>query len=132
MQTTLQKYVEQIKQDLDINEINISQVAKQLPARRHFWTARCIEHKLKLKELKVKKDNIFKNVAKEVENESPISFKGKNLLGAVNSTEQMKTINEQIQEQELLIEFLERVEKNFFSATYDIKNVIQLMQLEQL
>jgi hypothetical protein len=128
---TLQKYVEQIKQDLDINEINISQVAKQLPNRRHFWTARCIEHKLKLRELKTKKDNIYKNVAKEVETESPIRFNKSNLLGAVGSTDEMKIINEQIQEQELLIEFLESVQKNFFSATYDIKNVIQLMQLEQ-
>lgn len=128
---TLQKYVEQIKQDLDINEINISQVAKQLPNRRHFWTARCIEHKLKLRELKNKKDSIYKNVAKEVETESPIGFNKKNLLGAVSNTEDMKNINEQIQEQELLIEFLESVQKNFFSATYDIKNVIQLMQLEQ-
>lgn len=128
---TLQKYVEQIKQDLDINEINISQVAKQLPNRRHFWTARCIEHKVKLRELKNKKDSIYKNVAKEVETESPIGFNKKNLLGAVGNTEDMKIINEQIQEQELLIEFLESVQKNFFSATYDIKNVIQLMQLEQ-
>ena len=128
---TLQKYVEQIKQDLDINEINISQVAKQLPNRRHFWTARCIEHKLKLRELKNKKDNIYKNVAREVETESPIGFNKKNLLGAVGNTDDMKIINEQIQEQELLIEFLESVQRNFFSATYDIKNVIQLMQLEQ-
>lgn len=128
---TLQKYVEQIKQDLDINEINISQVAKQLPARRHFWTARCIEHKLKVKELKNKKDNIYKNIAKEVEGESPIGFNKKNLLGAVGNTDEMKQINEQIQEQELLVEFLENVQKNFFTATYDIKNVIQLMQLEQ-
>ncbi len=128
---TLQKYVEQIKQDLDINEINISQVAKQLPARRHFWTARCIEHKLKVKELKNKKDNIYKNIAKEVEGESPIGFNKKNLFGAVGNTDEMKQINEQIQEQELLVEFLENVQKNFFTATYDIKNVIQLMQLEQ-
>ena len=128
---TLQKYVEQIKQDLDINEINISQVAKKLPARRHFWTARCIEHKLKVKELKNKKDNIYKNIAKEVEGELPIGFNKKNLFGAVGNTDEMKQINEQIQEQELLVEFLENVQKNFFTATYDIKNVIQLMQLEQ-
>ena len=41
-------------------------------------------------------------------------------------------INEEIEELELIIEYLEKAEKIFSSTTYDIKNAIELMKLEQL
>jgi hypothetical protein len=37
-----------------------------------------------------------------------------------------------IQELELIIEYLEKTEKIFSSMTYDLKNAIELMKLEQL
>ena len=41
-------------------------------------------------------------------------------------------INEQIEELELVIEYLEKAEKIFNSTTYDLKNAIELMKMEQL
>ena len=40
--------------------------------------------------------------------------------------------NQQIKELELVIELLEKTEKTFSETVYSIKNVVQLMQLEQL
>ena len=41
-------------------------------------------------------------------------------------------INEQIEENELIIEYLEKVEKIFSSTTYDLKNAIELMKMESM
>ena len=40
-------------------------------------------------------------------------------------------LNKKIKELEYVIELLEKVEKNFNSMTYDIKNVIEILKLEQ-
>ena len=37
-----------------------------------------------------------------------------------------------INEEKLIVEFLEKIEKIFSSLTYDIKNIIEIMKLEQM
>ena len=38
----------------------------------------------------------------------------------------------EIEELELVIEYLEKAEKIFSSTTYDLKNAIELMKMEQM
>jgi hypothetical protein len=131
MNELLAKYIEQIKADLDINQINIASVARNLPARRHFWTARLIEHKIKISALEKQKQKILKDVSHKLVNDSPVKIDAKNINRAAEQSDQIQKINEEITDNKNLVEFLEQVQRNFFSATYDVKNVIDIMKLEQ-
>jgi hypothetical protein len=131
MNDLLAKYIEQIKSDLDINQINIASVARNLPARRHFWTARLIEHKIKISALEKQKQKILKDVSQKIADDAPVKIDAKIINRAAEQNDQIQKINEEIIDNKNIVEFLEQVQRNFFSATYDVKNVIDIMKLEQ-
>ena len=132
MNEQLQRYVEQIKSDLEINQINILEVAKTLPAKRHHWSARLIEHKIKASNLEKQKAHIIKEVSSNIAKSSPVGVSTRSLAGAAEASDEIRSINEQIIDQKNIIEFLESVQKNFFSVSFDLKNIIEIMKLEQL
>lgn len=124
------KYKEAIENDLKIDQFNIHNKINEIPSLKHFWVAKLIESKIDLKKLQRKKTELIK----KVQNSGDIGLKL-----SLQSTKEMLAkspviaeINEEIEELELIIEYLEKAEKIFSSTTYDIKNAIELMKLEQL
>lgn len=127
---TFLKYKESIEKDLKIDQFNIHNKVNEIPSLKHFWVGKLIESKINLKNLQRKKSGLLKKVKesaqvgiklsissiKEMEEKSPI----------------LAEINEEIEELELIIEYLEKVEKIFSSTTYDLKNAIELMKMEQM
>jgi hypothetical protein len=132
MNEVLSNYIQQIKNDLEINQINIADVARKLPARRHHWAARLIEHKIKINELEKQKSNIIKEVSAKIGRDSPVLMSSKTIQNAAESSNDIQSINEQIATNKLIVEFLEQVQKNFFSASHDVRNIVEIMKLEQL
>lgn len=132
MNEVLSNYIQQIKSDLEINQINIADVARKLPARRHHWAARLIEHKIKINELEKQKSNIIKEVSAKIGRDSPVLMSSKTIQNAAESSSDIQSINEQIATNKLIVEFLEQVQKNFFSASHDVRNIVEIMKLEQL
>lgn len=132
MNEVLSNYIQQIKSDLEINQINIADVARKLPARRHHWAARLIEHKIKINELEKQKSNIIKEVSAKIGRDSPVLMSSKTIQNAAEGSNDIQSINEQIATNKLIVEFLEQVQKNFFSASHDVRNIVEIMKLEQL
>jgi hypothetical protein len=132
MNEVLSNYIQQIKNDLEINQMNIADVARKLPARRHHWAARLIEHKIKINDLEKQKSKILKEVAAKISKESPVLMNNKTIQNAAEGSNDIQSINEQIAENKLIVEFLEQVQKNFFSASHDVRNIVDIMKLEQL
>jgi hypothetical protein len=132
MNEVLNNYIQQIKNDLEINQINIADVARKLPARRHHWAARLIEHKIKINELEKQKSNIIKEVSAKIGRDSPVLMSSKTIQNAAESSNDIQSINEQIATNKLIVEFLEQVQKNFFSTSHDVRNIVEIMKLEQL
>jgi hypothetical protein len=124
------RYKEAIEKDLKIDQFNIHNKVNEIPSLKHFWVAKLIESKIELKKLQKKKNELLKKVResqqiglklsvsslKEMEEKSPV----------------LNEINEQIEEMELIVEYLEKTEKVFSSTTYDLKNAIELMKMEQM
>jgi hypothetical protein len=124
------RYKEAIEKDLKIDQFNIHNKVNEIPSLKHFWVAKLIESKIELKNLQRKKSELLKKVResqqvglklsvsslKEIEEKSPV----------------LHEINEQIEEMELVVEYLEKAEKVFSSTTYDLKNAIELMKMEQM
>lgn len=128
----LERYIKEITNDLQVDELNIKDVQMRLPSRKHFWAARLIKHKIDLSKIKQDKDKTRRDLIQKVSQTTPVKLSLPTLEKTVDSLEEMEELKTCIREHELIIELLEKAEKNFNSMTFDIKNIIELMKLEQL
>lgn len=128
----LKRYILEITKELEINEMNLKESSMRAPARKHFWASKLINHKIELNTLIKSKNTLVKSLIVKAEAASPVALSKINLEKTVESTDEVKKINEQIKEIEYIIEYLEKVEKVYSSLTYDIKNMIQMTSMEQL
>lgn len=124
------KYKEAIEKDLKIDQFNIHIKVNDIPSLKHYWVGKLIEAKIELKKLQQKKYELIKKVKENQEVALKLSVSSMKEL--VEKSPVLTEINEQIDENELIIEYLEKVEKIFSSTTYDLKNAIELMKMEQM
>lgn len=128
----LKRYKEEIGSDLLITDFNIKDIQLKLPSRKHFWAARLIDAKIELQSLFKRKKNLKKVLVQKIFEEAPVKITQQTAESAAESTEELISINESIKEYELLIEYLEKVEKIMAGMGFDIKNIIEIQKLEQL
>jgi hypothetical protein len=128
----LEKYIKEIEEDLKIDEFNIKEASLKSPGRKHYWVSRLIHHKRNLQELEKQKSITIKKIAKELQHQAPVKLTDSTLERAVLESQVIKDILQKVNDERLLIEFLEKTEKTFSSLTYDIKNIVEIMKLEQL
>lgn len=124
------KYKEAIEKDLKIDQFNIHNKVNDIPSLKHFWVAKLIEAKIEVKQLEKKKKEIIKKVNENADVGLKLSTTSMNNVIAKSPV--IGEINEQIEELELIIEYLEKSEKIFNSTTYDLKNAIELMKMESI
>ena len=128
----LDQYIDEIEKDLQINEFNLKDSSMKTPARKHYWVSKLIRHKKNLLILRKQRDNIKREVTEKLIEESPVKITLPVAEKASYKHEKMKEISEKINEEELIIEFLEKTEKTFSAVGFDIKNIIEIMKMEQL
>lgn len=128
----IDKYIDELKNELVIDEMNVGQVQRRLPARRHFWAARLIQHKRDIfsvdKELQEKE----KSYSKQIKEESLTRITHGEALAMAKQHPDIIKLKNKKRELELVVELLEKAEKNLNSMVWDIKNIVALMQLETL
>lgn len=124
------KYKEAIEKDLKIDQFNIHNKVNDIPSLKHYWVAKLIEAKIEIKQLEKKKKDLIKKVNESAEVGLKLSTASMNNVIAKSPV--IAEINEQIEELELIIEYLEKAEKIFNSTTYDLKNAIELMKMESM
>lgn len=128
----LEKYIQELSEELKIDEMNISEVQRRLPARRHFWIARLINHKRDLNSLQRKRRKRGVEIAEGVRKGSAVRVTIPESIKIANQSEEIKDIDDEIREIELIIEFLEKTEKNLDKVSWDIGNIVKLMQMEMM
>jgi hypothetical protein len=126
----LKKYNEEIKPQIDINELNIKDVQFDLPNRRHYWAGRLIYHKASIMKLYRLRKEAQKKLKQKIEKESPVSLETRSVKASVESHPIVEKIDQEIAEHELLVDYLTKIESNFRNLGFDIKNLVQLIQLE--
>lgn len=127
---TFLKYKEAIEKDLKIDQFNIHNKVNDIPSLKHFWVSKLIESKIELKQLQKKKSELIKKVRESQQIGIKLSISS--LKEMEEKSPVLNEINEQIEEIELIIEYLEKTEKIFSSTTYDLKNAIELMKMETI
>ena len=128
----LDQYISEIEKDLNINEFNLKDSSMKAPARKHYWVSKLIRHKKNLLKLRILRDSVKKEIVGKIIEESPVKITTPVAEKASYKHDKMKEISEKISNEELLIEFLEKTEKTFSAVGFDIKNIIEIMKMEQL
>jgi len=128
----LDSYIEEIKEDLKIDQFNLKEVALKLPGKKHHWVARLINHKRNLFRLEKEKAELKQAVIEELKEKAPVILSSVAIDKGVSEYQKIKDLNDAIQYEKLVIEFLEKAEKVFSSTSFDVGNIIKVMQLETL
>jgi hypothetical protein len=130
---TFEKYNEELSIDTAIDEMNILEQQMKLPAVKHKWVARLIENKNRLNKLnRTRKKNKAAVLANFEINGIPTGIPKGKVDSKIDGTDSMLTIDEQIEDVEAIIQYLEKIEKIFHSMTYDIKNIVEIQKMESM
>lgn len=129
-QTVLQKYIDEIDQDVELNNFNVKDVQLKLPAIKHKYVSRLIVHKRRLASLYKEKSTKQDKVITSLKEQSVYKLTDAMAKKAASSHNNIKNIDVAIAEEKSIVELLEKVEKILSSMTYDIKNLIELMKME--
>ena len=123
--------MQEIGEDLVLNDLNLKQQQQKLPARKHFWVGRLIDAKIKRNDLIAEKRKLKKDLVKKVIEDSPVRINQTSAETAAERYESVVKLNKGIQEQDTIIEYLEKVEKILSNMHWEIKNVIDMNKMEQ-
>ena len=132
MSSIIDQYNEELKKHLVIDELNIKDVQLGLPGKKHLWVGRLIRHKQEVNELKTKKHKLIQLLTKQIQEQSNVRLSVPAAEKVAWNMDSVKEINNRISDLELVIEFLEKVEKIFNGMSFDIKNIIEIQKLETL
>lgn len=128
----LEQYIKEMGVDVELDEFTIKEVQMKLPALKHKWVGRLVRHKGELESCKSRRDNVIKEIAKEVIDTATYQVTLVTAQKAAEKHDRVKKIDEEIKEHKLIVEFLEKSERIFSSMTFDIKNITEIMKLETL
>jgi hypothetical protein len=126
----LEKYGQEIAEDTAVDEINVKDVAMRLPGIKHKWVARLINHKRQLNRLEAEKEAIIEATMKKIKEKGDIQLSKNAMTAKISTLESVKILDEKIDEQKAMVDYLEHVESIFRYMTNDIKNVIDIMRME--
>jgi hypothetical protein len=130
MQDLFEEFKKEILDDTKIDEINLLEKQLTLPAIKHKWVARLIQQKRERNKLEKKRKEIKEQVLSKLSAQIPNGIPKKALDAKIDSTEQIQKIDEELQDIDILIQYLEKVETIFKSMSYDLRNIIDINKLE--
>lgn len=125
-----QEYHEKIEAFLKFDELNIKDAQMALPSVRHYWVGRLMFHKNQIIKLKKAKEKAIKTLKNKLEEESPVTLSIKTISESVANHEIIIKIDEEINNNEILVEYLSKVEANFRDAQYGMTNLTKIITLE--
>ena len=124
------EYHQKIEDFLKIDELNMKDAQMALPSVRHYWVGRLMFHKQQINKLKKTKEKATKALRMKLENESPIGLSPKTIIESISKHEVMQKIDDEITNNELLVEYLSKVEMNFRDAQFGMNNLTKIITLE--
>lgn len=130
LKETLDKYEEELNNDIKLNRINLEDVQLKLPSLKAKWVSRLMNHKRELGEIYDLREETIENLAQKIKGEAIVAVNDMFATKEAEKHEIIKKINKEINKQKLIIEYLEKSEKILSSATYDIKNLTEIIKME--
>lgn len=128
----LTAYIEEMASDVELDELCVKEVQMKLPALKHKWVGRLMQHKSALGRLYNQKVVYKEKAVEAVKAEANYNMSDRAIETACETQPAIIDMNNQIKEHKLVIEFLEKSEKIFSSLTFDIKNLVEIIKLETM
>ena len=126
----INQYLEEATLDTELDRLEVVSTQEKLVNNKHKWSARLINHKINLNNLKVKRSSILEDKITEFQNTEPVKVNRSIAERAVQNKKEIKNLDLKIKNESLIIDYLENIYKNISFATNDIKNLVELMKLE--
>jgi phenylalanyl-tRNA synthetase alpha subunit len=127
----LDKFKEEIVEDVKVDELNLLDKQMMLPSLKHKWVARLIDAKRELNRLNRKKKQLRESVLEQFKKEGiPPGIPKANIDKKIDSSETIMNLQEEIEEKEIIVEYLEKVETIFKNMSFDLKNIVEINKME--
>jgi len=128
----IDKYTKEINEDCKIDVLNLRDVQMMLPAVKHKWTARLINHKIEKDKIRRMITDAKNTLIERQLADTKVKMSRPTLEKMVEENSTVLKLKEKETEQEYAIMYLEKVEQIMKGITFDIKNLTEIMKLEQL
>ena len=115
---------------MEIDDLTLHDVQMKLPAVKHKWVARLIQLKFQREKLEQNKSELLNNIVTQLKEQEVVKLSERSLYTSANKHEEIVNIGNQIKELDLLILYLEKIEKVCSQTTFDVKNIIDIKKLE--
>ena len=125
-----EQYHDSIGKQIKVDDFNMKEVQMALPTNRHYWVGRLMFHKFELQRLKKMRKQASLKIIEKIKEESPVSLTGRAMDDMINHHEAIRKIDDMYTENELLIEYLSKIENNFRDLGFAIKNMIEIVRME--
>jgi len=126
----LEEYIKELESDLKIDELILKEYQLKLPGIKHKWAGRLIRHKLDINNLRKKLELLKKELVDKIQEQSPVKLALPVIERTAEKHSEVVDFDTKIKELELVVELLEKSEKTLSSASYDIKNLVEIIKLE--
>ena len=126
----IEEYHEKIGKAVKLDVFNYKELQMDLPNQRHYWVGMLMQHKCDIINLQKQRKKAIKILSDKKTKDSPIGLSARTIKEAAEDNDIVKKIDEKIVEEELLIEYLEKIEANFRSISWDIGHLIDIIKLE--
>lgn len=123
---SLEDFSKELQEDVKIDDLNLRDKQMMLPAIKHKWIARCMDHKRQRNQLIRKKKETKESALKALEGNIPNGIPKASLSKKIDESDKIRKITEEIEDIELLIEYLEKVEQVFKSMSWDFGNIVKI------
>jgi len=127
----IEKYDNEIKDDAHMDRFSLTDKQMSLPGIKHKWVARLINHKDQLYKLKKIKKLSKMKLINNLQNTSNVALSKIVLDKKADEDTSVKEIQDKIAEEELIILYLEKVETILRAMSFDIKNLVELIKIEE-
>jgi len=122
--------MEELVKDCVIDEINLKESALILPAKKAKWVARLILEKNLANKLEKDRKEKVNSLIDAIKHEAVASLSLAVLKNLAEKDTSVIDLDLKIEESRNLIDFFERIEKIMSSMSFDIGNIIKIVQLE--
>jgi len=126
----IDRYSNELKPEISLNKLNLGEHQSKLPSLKHKWAGRYINHKRNLIKLKVQKKDLYSELIEEYIENSPVKININIAEKAVQNNSSIQKINNKIEEEQVILEYLEKIQSIVNNIQWDIKNLIELEKLE--
>ena len=128
----LEKYIDELSKDIEIDEFALKECQMKLPALKHKWVGRLVRHKRDLYKLQKQRRECVSKISDKVRDSSEIQLTRPAADKIAEKHNDIIKLDDEIRDIELVIELLDKCERIFSSMSFDMKNLVEIIKMETL